>query len=114
MSNRALENFVFHEGTTDVNTGNIYSINSGASACKLEFVITEGTTFTAEIRQKTRDESEWYLIPFVKDSTCTLVTSGEISDATSYYSFDLTGVAFLKVDITELDGSLSAYGRMVG
>jgi cephalosporin-C deacetylase-like acetyl esterase len=113
MSNRSLDNFVFHEGTSVVNEGKIY-MNNNAEACKLEFSVSEGTTFTAEIRQKSRSESEWGLLPFVKDSTCTIITNGEITDSDSYYSIDLTGVAYLKVDIVALDGELSAYGRMVG
>lgn len=113
MTNRALESFVFQDGIITINEGKIYT-NNNACACKLEFVVSEGTTFVAEIRQKPRLESEWGLIPFVKDSTCTIVTNGEISDEGSFYSIDLTGVAYLKVDITELDGELSVYGRMIG
>ena len=114
MNNTAKTVHVFHSNATSISTGNDYSISNSADICKLDFIIEDGTTFTTEISVKVTDDSEWKLIPIVKDSTCTIITNGTINDASSNYTIDLRGIAYLRVDLTDISGTLDVLGRMVG
>lgn len=114
MGNNPISNHIFHEGITDTNIGVDYRVTGRENIAVLQFIIDEGTTFTANILCKCVDNDNWYTCPFVKNSDLSIITSGQINDEGSLYSVDLTGITAIRVSITDLDGTLSVYGRMVG
>lgn len=114
MGNNPISNHVFHDDISTINTGTDYRVTGRENIAVLQFITDEGTTFTANILCKCVDNDNWYTCPFVKNSDLSIITSGQINDEGSLYSVDLTGITSLRVDVVDVDGTLSVFGRMVG
>jgi hypothetical protein len=103
----------FHVSATAIGIGTDYNVRGIENNMMLDFVIEEGTTFSANILAQVYDKSAWKAYP-VKQESAAGTVSIAVTDATYFYGLNLIGLTAVRVDVTALEGTLSVYGRATG
>lgn len=110
--NRSIANVTFHNNETAIADGITYNITSDASTLNVDFVITEGTTFTAIFEAKVDVNSTWDQISAFNLRTLDFSTKATTDDT---YQLDVTGFSYVRVRLSAVaTGSVTVYGKAVG
>lgn len=110
--NRAISNITFYNNTSTISDGELFNITSDASTLNVDFVITEGTTFTAIFEAKVDVNSEWDQISAFNLRTLDFSTKATTDDT---YQIDLSGFSYFRVRLSAIaSGTLNCYGKAVG
>lgn len=113
-ANSTIKIHTFHSNVTSPSVGTDYAINGQADLMRLDFDITDGTTFTALIQVKMKYDSDWKPYPVIKDAP-TYDISTTVTDATYLYEVDVRAIESIRVELTTVNGTVSEItGRLVG
>ena len=110
LPNACMSNFTFQDNVTTIGTGKELGIISGMSSMNLQFI--SSGTFTAQIEAQLIDTNTWYVYPSFKLPTYDLMSS-TITDKSSLYNVDLTGITKIRVNLTVVGSPISVYAKVV-
>jgi hypothetical protein len=107
----AIENFTFHNASTATGNGNVFT-NRGASTMVLQFLASEGCTFSCIVESQLIDATAWYAHPCFKYPSYT--DAPAITDKTYLYEIPIPAATKVRVRITAIaGGNLIVLGRAV-
>ena len=106
----SLSYFKFHDGTTAVSDGNIYSVELNANTLQVE-ISTNGTATVAF--EGLGELNVWRPVLAVKltDSMTLLTTTSDISP---FYQLDISGLSRVRIRVSATSGdAVNIYGKVV-
>lgn len=103
-----INDFIFHNNTSSIGVGRELTINA-ASIVNIEFNVTG--TFTAKFEGQVVNKNNWYPVSVINLKTYNFVT--ETGDATVIYQVPTDGWTKIRINLTNLSGTISVYGNVV-
>lgn len=113
-ANTVIRNHTFYDNVTTTEELNtcVMPVSIDGAEMLLEFVC-DGT-FSVEVLGKMRNDGQFHQYPYLKLTYTYEEGTQYITDASCFYQVNLTKLSDLKIKITNLTGTFSCYGKVVG